>query len=417
MNSTSLRALLAACGLLAGTAVAATAFAAGPVPIDSASRGARAVVTTALLRMDAQTMDWQFVSSSRDMVERALRQFNALTSYASLAASHGTVSYECPSGSVSARVTNVALRVVRLEWNQCSDNDPWLYQVIDGPAEVTLLSGTLAPASVISIRFGDRQRDHVIGLLPGPEFPVTETSYGGTTTYRNLRLTGVIPMARSELNGFFTGRYTVAVTGFFHFVDHASDVFLFGPPYYDHDHVVSTDGAVLSGETINPSGYVANTEFTLVAGKITERYHVPATPTYPDGNTLTKFVRGTNLRVQYGFSGDQTGANNTQTIDGTVEADYSQFWGFNCPAPDNFTYRTLATLTSPSSYYTGTFSAGQLQINGNTKATFTATGSNPYVDLVGHVALDIGGVGHFNYDVPDYLFGGPLYAAAQCSGH
>jgi hypothetical protein len=395
-------------------AVSATTFAAGLTPIDSASRGARAVVTTALLRMEAQSMDWEFVFSSRDIVERALRRFNTLTTYESLAATHATVSYNCPSGSVSARVTNGLLRVVRLEWNHCSDNNPWLYRAYDGPADVTLLSATLAPSAVASIRFGDGQRDHVTSLLPGPDFPTAETSYGGETTYRNLRITGLIPMTRSDPDGFFTGRYTVAVTGFFHFVDHSTDVNTFSPPYYDHDHVVSTDGVILSGETTNPSPYVGNQDFTLVTGKISERYHVPSTPTFPGGHTITKFVRGIGLRMQFGYDGNQTGSNNTQSIDGTVEADFNQWWGFNCASPDTFTYRTRATLTSPSSYYTGMFSAGQLQVNGNTTATFSATGSTPFVDLVGHVALDIRGVGSFNYDVPDFLFSGPIYTAAQC---
>ena len=60
---------------------------------------------------------------------------------------------------------------------------------------------------------------------------------------------------------------------------------------------------------------------------------------------------------------------------------------------------------------------GELNINGNTTAKFSSTGTEPQVDLVGHIATQVGGVGNFGYDYAGLaIFSSPgLYTAAICT--
>jgi len=58
-----------------------------------------------------------------------------------------------------------------------------------------------------------------------------------------------------------------------------------------------------------------------------------------------------------------------------------------------------------------------VNINGNTTVRFTSTGTEPQVDLVGHIATRVGGVGRFNYDYAGFaIFSSiELYTAAICT--
>jgi hypothetical protein len=90
--------------------------------------------------------------------------------------------------------------------------------------------------------------------------------------------------------------------------------------------------------------------------------------------------------------------------------------GFNCTAPDVFNFHTRIPLTHSPDAYTGhVFDAGELDINGNTTARFSSTGTWPYVDLLGRVTLDVGGVGTFAHDVTDWIYNSTLFTAARCA--
>jgi hypothetical protein len=282
---------------------------------------------------------------------------------------------------------------------------------LDGPGDVTLLSATLAPTYVASIRFGDRTRDLIETVQPSPTLP---PGFPGETTHRNLRLTGVLPMSRPDEMSQFTGTYTAEIKGFHRFIQHTPDFSVGGDTLYDHDHTVSTEGALISGAFTNV-GFSYNQDFRLIVGKISETYIVPATPSNPASFTISKFVRGTGLRIQSGFDSDLL--RNSQSIDGKVDVDFNQWWGFNCPTPESWVYRTKSTMAYPAAAWTGTFDTGELNINGNTTARFSSTGTQPQVDLVGHIATHVAGVGSFNYDYAGFaIFSSPeLYTAAICT--
>jgi hypothetical protein len=126
---------------------ASSAQSAAAAPIESESSGARAFVTSLILRDEVQSLEHQFSYTSRDLIDRALRQFAAATDYATLAASSDGVSLPCPvSGTVTARVSNAWLRVVRLEWQQCVPDQSAFINTFDGPAEVTLLASLFTAA-------------------------------------------------------------------------------------------------------------------------------------------------------------------------------------------------------------------------------------------------------------------------------
>ena len=399
-------------GAIVAACMAAAAGAGGVQPINSEGGAARAVLSSTFLQYEAQQYHQQFAYGSRDTIDRALRQLSAVTTYASLAASPNGVTVSCQeAGTLTARVSSPLLRNVHLEWHGCTRDFADLHYTLEGPGDVTLLSASLAPTAVASIRFGDRTRDLIEMIRPGPTLP---PGFSDDTIYRNLRLTGVLPMSRPDASSQFTGTYTAELKGFYRVVQRLPDFVVGGDTLYDHDHNVSTDGALISG-TFTNAGFSYNLDFRVLLGKISETYFAPVTPSRPESITYSKFVRGTGLRIQNGFNNDLL--RYEQSIDGKADFDFNQWWGFNCPAPQSFVYRTNSKMTYPVAAWTGTFDTGALTINGNTTVRFSSTGTAPQVDLVGHIATQVAGVGSFNYDYAGFaIFSGPeLYAAAICS--
>jgi hypothetical protein len=385
--------------------------AAGVQPINSEGGAARAVLSSTFLQYEARQYDQQFAYSSRDIIDRALRQLSAVTTYAAVAAARAGVTVNCQeSGTLTVRVTNPALRNIQLDWRQCTRDYYDLHFTLDGSSDVRLLSPSLTPTIVASIRFGDRSRDLVETMRPGLTLP---PGFGGSTVYRNLRVMGVLPISRVDEFTQFLGRFSIEVTGFVRTVQHLPDFSAPEGPLYDHDYTLSSNGALISGEFTNV-GYTYNQDFSLVLGKITETYLRPVTPSNPTSFTTSKFVRGTDLRIQNGFNNEL--ARYEQSIDGRVDVDFNQWWGFGCAAPESWVYRTRSTMAYPAAAWTGTFNTGELNINGNTTARFSSTGTEPQVDLVGHIATQVGGVGNFGYDYAQFaIFSSPeLYAAAGC---
>src|SRR6188768_2875000 len=108
-------------GAIATACMSVIASAAGVQPIKSEGGAARAVLSSTFLQYEAREYDQQFAYSSRDIVDRALRQLSAVTTYAAVAASRGGITVNCQeSGTLTVRVTNPALRTIHLEWRQCT---------------------------------------------------------------------------------------------------------------------------------------------------------------------------------------------------------------------------------------------------------------------------------------------------------
>src|SRR4051794_25865729 len=221
-------------------------FAATAAPIGIERLAARGVVTSAILQSELGDVDSVFAYTPRLIVDSALKQLAAATTFSALLAPGG-VSLACAtSGTLRARVGTSRPRVLKLEWNQCASSELGWRNVVNGPAEVGLPGDSLTPAWVASIRFGDESRDHVTNTRAEEPTPY----YDGETVYRNLRVVGALPMSRENGYGNFLGRYVVQATGFLRRVQRLPEFNAAGEPsaaFYDYDNALSTDGALVTG--------------------------------------------------------------------------------------------------------------------------------------------------------------------------
>lgn len=401
-----------ASSLLFAMALSGVTLAAGG-PITSQQVAARGVATSAIASSSLGDLDGAFVFVPRDIVNATLRQLQSATTFNALLASAG-VSLPCAiSGSLLARITQTRPTVLKLDWSQCVISQYGSRNTADGPIEVIWSGSTLSPASVASIRLGDANRDYVASSRPETPQPY----YDGTTTYRNQRATGVLPVVLEFGDaGYFTGRYLVEARGFVRRVQRMPEFNSAGEPsaeFYDYESRTSTDGAILTGN-YSVDGLNNVMEWGLIGGKVASSYTYPARPLHPIARTIEEWYRGTGLVARRRW--DNAAGEYFHSIDGKVEGDFNAFWGLGCSGPDTFIYRTRKELgQSPYSYFVEQYDAGELSINGNTTATFTATGTQPYVDLIGHAAVKVQGLGTVNYDYPESILLGPILEAGRCT--
>jgi hypothetical protein len=383
-------------------------------PITTPTQAARAAASVLLLREDAQNAAYQFAYSPRDLAARLMSELTTVTTFQALLQTPGGVVVNCPrAGTMSARLSKSKPRVLRVDWQQCSRVEFTSFlRVEDGPAEVVLLEDSFTPAAVASIRFGDLTRDHV----ESGSYDVNLPDVVNYVVYRNMRVTGYLPLRRLGDNNIFAGRYLAHVTGFQRSVSYRPD-YTSGEPgeeLYPYEYLLSSNGALLGGESTYGSDGSYGEEISIVAGDFNERAINPATPTNPDTRTVRKAYGGTGLRLSWGFNVPD--AKGYLAIDGVARTDYNQWWGFGCSKADEFSYRTRTLLEHRMDDYTGhMFDSGKLTINGNTTATYTASGTIPYVDRVGHVALDIPGLAPVSYDVNGFIYGSELTLAGYCT--
>jgi hypothetical protein len=383
-------------------------------PITTTTQAARAAASIHLLREDAQNASYQFAYSPRDLVARQMSELATVTTFQALMQAPGGLVLNCPGGgTLSARLSKSKPRVLRIDWQQCSRVEfSSLLRVQDGPAEVVLLEDSFTPAAVASIRFGGLNRDHV----ESGSYDATRPDVVNYVVYRNLRVTGYLPLRRLGDNNIFAGRYLAHVTGFQRSVSYLPD-YASGEPgeeLYPNEQLLSSDGALLSGESTYVSDGSSGEEVSIVAGDFDVRAVIPATPTNPDTRTVRKTYGGTGLRLSWGLK--ITDAKGYLAIDGVARTDFNQWWGFGCPKADEFSYRTRTLLEYRLGDYTGhMFDSGKITINGNTTATYTASGTIPYVDRIGHVAFDIPGLAPFSYDVNGFIYGAELTLAGYCT--
>lgn len=407
MNKSLRRACLVALSLSGVSLVAAAA-----TPPKAEQRAARGVNTAVVTHAEVLEMDGTFVFISREIVDIALDQLNAATTYSALLAPGG-VTLNCPvSGTFNARITNARLRTLKLAWTHCVSVEYGSRNDVDGPAEIALGEGSLQPGMLLSIRLGDANRDYVVDSTP--EIP--QPTFGGQTVSRNLRLTGPMSTARAyKPGGNFLGRYLVETRGFVRRVQRLPDYnpITFEPSaeFYNFSNTFSTDGALLTG-SYSEAGTDSLIEASLITGKFSGRYVYPVRPTKPT-KTLDMWFKGTGLSTRRAWN---TAASRYSVwVDGKVEADFNQFFPLGCTGADTYTFNTRSPLIlAPGSYYYEFFEGGELMVD-KSVAKFSATGTDQYVDLVGHVQLKVPGAGTFNYDYSEYILEGPLADAGRCT--
>ena len=398
------------CAFLSVLAFASSVAVGAPnTPIRNESTAARAVTVAFLQRGQLRTMMGTFNYEPRNIIDRALRSVRAVTTLQDLAAMPDGVVVDCPaSGTLSAKLARGWPRVVSFEWNACVSIDFGYTNTLTGPGEVTLLGNTLFATTVASIRLGNRTTDLVRDSQPPPVGflgPKVET--------RNLRLTGILPLTRFEddVNSAFLGRFTYEAVGFLRSDEMRRDVGPGGPGtlFYPWTFDTSTEGALLSGE-IASDETSSREENRIVLGKITQRTDRPATPTFPEPRSSSVWVRGTDYRI---VLGSENGLE-YWTIDGRLESSYAESAG--CAQAETYTYRTRSPLVAHAGtfYFNDLYDTGEISINGSTMASFSTTGSQPFVDLRGQLTLNVPGVGTFNYDTANSV-PGALVLLSRCT--
>jgi len=396
--------------LSVGMVFAGVSLAAAAAPTAAESRAARGVETATLLFAELPDVDNEFVRFTRSIASGALTRLSTSTTFEALLAPGGVTLNCALSGTLNARIVNHWPRVLQLDWSHCVSMEFGMRADVHGPGEITLTESSLEPASVLSIRLGDRDRDHVVDEVPATPQPW----WGGQVTSRNLRLTGLLPMTREFPQGEFLGRYLAELKGFTSRAQRIPEVDGSGQPsaeFYNYTFTRTTDGALVTG-AYSVEGRETLHEAGLIAGKVSMSYTFPTRPSQPTF-TLSKWFKGTGLLMRRKFNYDTT--RYWSWVDGKVEGDFNQFWPIGCTGADTYTFRTRDALTRPPLAPTAEqFDGGELLIDGKTVAKFSATGANP-VDFMGHVELRVPGAGTFNYDYPSSLFRGSLNEAGRCT--
>lgn len=371
-----------------GVSVVALAFStgalgAGNTPIRSQSQALRAAIIGTQAQLDAAGHARTFTVDSRNIVDEALRALAGIATPASLARTPAGVAVACPvSGSISARLAPGPLRVLRMEWNACANNefgDTW---TLNGPAEVIFTGNSFTPPSVTSIRLGDRNRD-VTRDQPAAGFPY----FAGFRQRWNLRLVGVLPLHTATESYYFPGRLSAVIDGLYELTTYYARRPDPGPPFFAQTDLYTTAGLVLTYES---DLYAEDTRILL--GSVRNQLHQPPTPGRPAFDSQSSH-RYTDFRALTDYSVLEFP---TVTVDGKVQLDAPERYGFaGCTAGETYTFRTREPLVQDVA--TLLFASGELAVNDNTRAVFSISGTEPFVDLLGHLDIRLRGVGDASY--------------------
>jgi hypothetical protein len=376
MNSMSLRTLLASCGLLAGTAVAT------PAEL-TPQKGAAALIVMLDVRDELPRELDMLTFASSDLVDRALRLLAPATTLAQVMASPSGVSVACPvSGSVTARMSPRAPRLLKLQWTGCATDTEGLMHTLDGLGEVALLDATFAPPAVASISLGDRNGALVDqAAYLGSEQPPDVNSF-------NLRMTGYIRLARAAVIDPFKGTSLYELSG----SRAIRSSFLAGDgespdQLFESVYSVSVDHMVVH-RTLQD----AETELGVLGGKLSFVWDFPETP--QEAAHVDRYtIEPTGFRLRDRTS--LTTFDRTLEVDGSVRITMPDFLPFfACYYNVDFSYRTTVPLHyAVSGAGSEVFDAGEISMNG-TPAHFSYA---PGADAT-HVAFDTS-TGGFSHDV------------------
>lgn len=374
-----------------------------PSAINSEREAAAGLLTAFQMRID---VNWEVAVLTyrvRDYTDRALRNIAANTTPSALIAASGGKTIPCDiSGTVHARLSRTLPRTLKLEWTNCVFDTALLHN-LNGPAEVVLFTDTLTPAAVKSIRFGTATRnvtDALTLLFSDPSVVPTINTF-------NIRLSGLVPLARETVNDLFEGAFAYEISG------NTYERF-----YYQRagegDTMFSTETTV-SATNGFVSGYLdyGRRDDLRVSGTFEWKTRQDASSQEPEYRDSSRIVAD-GLRLLTAW--DETENAEKFSIDGKVEFTWPQGWNLDCACGTVYSFDTkIPARRVPGFYDADFYDAGKIVINDTATARFSQTGDPESGSSLMHIDLDVRRVGNFDYDVDS---GGPwaLISAAQCPG-
>jgi hypothetical protein len=382
---------------LAALSLSTAALAAGNTPIQDDRQALRSVLTGYVLSAEAAGHVTVFSDLPRSLAEPVLLALSGVTTPAALAAVPAGITVPCAvSGSIFARVTPGPVRVLRIEWLGCR-TDPSFNAVANGPAELLFTGNSFAPAALLSLRLGDRLRDVTVDM------PVTDNPrYGGSHVRWNVRIGGILPLRPAGDLGFFPGRLSALVDGIYEVTDFIRNRPDLGPPFYPQIQLFAAQSLVIRRE--QASTFEDN---RILLGSLDYRFQSPTTPTRT-GRTYDLPYRYWDFQVKRTYAPSEPSA---VQVNGRAQTRLGEFYGFTgCPT-ETFSYRTLTPWQlNPATFM---FDTGTLAVNDDTIAEFSISGTEPFVDLLGHIDIGVQGLGDFHYTA-QFSFD-ELYASAACT--
>jgi len=379
-------------GAVGALIVLATGAQAGLVPsnLNSEREAAAGLVTAFQLRIE---VPWEVAVLSyrtRDFTDRALRILAANTSPAALLAATNGQTFPCEiSGTVNARLSRTLPRTLKLEWTACVF-ESGIRHSLTGPGEVVLPSDTFTPATVKSIRFGNSTREvvDVLTLLESaPDVPTTLTTF-------NIRMAGLVPMARESATDLFEGAFAYELSGrayeraYFQRAGEGETLFAY------EMSIAATNGYV--------SGFLdyGRRDDLRVSGKFDWWTREDASSQQPEYMNTSRIVAD-DLRLQTVW--DAAAGTNKFSIDGRVNYTWPEGYQMNCNCGTTYSYVTKVPARQLPPYYdTDFYDAGKIVMNGTATAAFSVVGNPDEGQVLMHIDLDVRHVGNFDYEVEPY---------------
>jgi hypothetical protein len=372
-----------------------------PSAINSEREAAAGLLTAFQMRTEVPWQVAVLTYRTRDYTDRAMRILAANTTPAALFAANDGQNFPCDiSGTVHARLSRTLPRTLKLEWTNCVF-DTGLLHNLTGPAEVVLPGDTFTPATVKSIRLGNSSRDLTdeLRLLFG------EPDQVPTTNTFNLRMTGLVPMARANENDIFQGAFAYELSGrayerFYFFMAGEGDTL-----FSQEMSVSATNGFV--------SGFLdyGRRDDLRVSGTFDWWMRQDASSQAPEYRDSSRIVAD-GLRLQTVW--DEGAGANLFSIDGRVDYTWPEGWGMNCACGTVYSYDTRVPARHVPQYNdTPFFDAGRIVMNDTATARFSAVGNPDEGQVLSHIDLDVRRVGNFDYEIDGYNLGS-LQDAARC---
>ena len=370
-------------------------------PLTSERDAAAGLVTAFQLRTDVPWEIAVLTYRTRDYADRALRILAANTTPAALLAAPNGRNFPCAiSGSVNARLSRTLPRTLKLEWTACVFENG-IRHSLTGPGEVVLPSDTFSPSTVKSVRVGSSTRDlnDQLNLLNA------EPGVPSTVNTLNVRMTGVVPLARATDTDPFEGSFAYELVGRAYervYFQRAGE----GDTFFAQEmSVTATKGYV--------SGFLdyGQRDDLRVSGKFDWWIRQDASSQEPEYIDSSR-IEADGFRILTAF--DAAAGAQKFSVAGRVSYTWPEGYDMNCGCAITYSYDTKIPARRVAGYTeTDFYDAGKIVINGNATARFSLVGNPDEGQLLMHTDLDVSHVGSFDYETePENL--GNLQFAARC---